>query len=406
MKTQKFWILSALVATLLAIATHAYLTYHSYSLKAGAAKGQSICNINSQFNCDAVSLSSYADVLSVPVALWGLAANVGLLIFILIMMLEMSSDIARVSRANFWLSFLILGSSLVMATISATSLGTYCLFCIGIYVLSVIQAFAGFKLVQGSPLANLRSDFAEGLTGQKWLAVVFILIPAFSFLGNSMARDSFGLKGSERRLEEALYYWQTGLKNDFNLGEGLVFPAGSSDAKMTIVEFADFLCPHCKDAAPGLHAFVENHPGVRLIFKSFPLDGTCNSGMQHKGDGLRCHLAGAVFCADALAQKGWAMHDFIFGEQRSLNLGNWTAKIKEAAEKNGLSTENLMECINSQTSKDLIQRMAAEGLKAQVPGTPSVYVNGQRVDALTYVSDGRLIDQTEKVLETIHKTIQ
>src|SRR5947199_281865 len=39
--------------------------------------------------------------------------------------------------------------------------------------------------------------------------------------------------------------------------------ADASHAKMTIVEFADFLCPHCRAALPTLNAFVDGRKDVR-----------------------------------------------------------------------------------------------------------------------------------------------
>ncbi|MFX8778144.1 DsbA family protein, partial [Acinetobacter baumannii] len=88
--------------------------------------------------------------------------------------------------------------------------------------------------------------------------------------------------------------------------KGLIKSSGDiSKATVTIVEFADFLCPHCKSAATSLDAFINNNPNAKLVFKTFPLDGKCNKGMQHQGDGVRCQLAAAPVCADQMNQSGW-----------------------------------------------------------------------------------------------------
>src|SRR5436190_65734 len=47
---------------------------------------------------------------------------------------------------------------------------------------------------------------------------------------------------------------------------------GPSSAPVTIVEWADFECPHCRHAAPLFEKVVEAHPGkVRLVYKFYPL---------------------------------------------------------------------------------------------------------------------------------------
>ena len=49
---------------------------------------------------------------------------------------------------------------------------------------------------------------------------------------------------------------------------------GPADAPVTMVEFADFECPHCARALPKVEAAVHNHEGrVRLVYKYFPLAG-------------------------------------------------------------------------------------------------------------------------------------
>jgi protein-disulfide isomerase len=48
---------------------------------------------------------------------------------------------------------------------------------------------------------------------------------------------------------------------------------GPKDAKVTVVEFSDYRCPHCKDAAPDVLALIKAHPDVRFVFKELPIFG-------------------------------------------------------------------------------------------------------------------------------------
>lgn len=88
---------------------------------------------------------------------------------------------------------------------------------------------------------------------------------------------------------------------------------------MTIVEFADYLCPHCKVAATSLHNFIKQHPDVLLIFKPFPLDGKSNAALaEHKGNGIRCLLPKITFCMEQLEQKGWQAHEHFLSIKKSI----------------------------------------------------------------------------------------
>jgi protein-disulfide isomerase len=48
---------------------------------------------------------------------------------------------------------------------------------------------------------------------------------------------------------------------------------GPKDAKVTVVEFSDYRCPHCKEAAPDVLALIKAHPDVRFVFKELPIFG-------------------------------------------------------------------------------------------------------------------------------------
>lgn len=48
---------------------------------------------------------------------------------------------------------------------------------------------------------------------------------------------------------------------------------GNPKAKITVIEFYDFQCHHCRDSAPAFDAAIKNNPNVRVIFKDLPIFG-------------------------------------------------------------------------------------------------------------------------------------
>src|SRR6185437_2601668 len=121
---------------------HFYLSTHYYPLKFGFAAGQSICNLNAKFDCDAVASSSYADVFGVPVALFGASANFVLFVMMLLSWLEWTENPERLKRWSLLMAGFVLSASVVMGTISLTEMREYCLFCLTLYALSFIIFFA------------------------------------------------------------------------------------------------------------------------------------------------------------------------------------------------------------------------------------------------------------------------
>lgn len=166
---------------------------------------------------------------------------------------------------------------------------------------------------------------------------------------------------------------------------------------MTVVAFADFRCPHCKMAAPTLHAFTKSHPDVKLVFKPFPLDGTCNDAIKSGGDGISCGLAATVMCSEKIAQKGWAAHDYIFEKQMEITQAqNLDKNIDSVASALNIANEELKKCVKEPSIIELVKKMAKEGETAQIQGTPTVFVNGK------LLGGGQLLP----VLEAAYRSIK
>lgn len=394
-RKNKFLIL-AILATLIAIGVHGYLTLHYYGLKFGLNAGDSFCNINDAFNCDAVAASSFSTVFGVPLALWGAATNLVLLYFLAVTKMNLVENRARTSRYAFLLALFVGIVSVVMATISVTAVGNFCLFCMVAYFLSfvgLVGAWFGAEELTGE---NIKEDLADIATSERWVAGFIIAIPAIAFLGDIMYRESHGLGEIEKIAKERVAYWQVAPVQNFNLNEGLVFQKGTTEPIMTIVEFADFRCSHCANAAPSLHSFTNNHPDVKLIYKAFPLDGTCNEAMQGGGDGISCGLAAATLCAEQMAQKGWQTHDYFFANQMAIiQAHNLDKNLEDMSKSIGLPLDELKTCVKSAAIQERVRNMAREGANAQIRGTPAVFVNGKLLNS------GQLIPVLEAAYQAI-----
>ena len=374
--SEQTWLILLMVISVLTMAVHLYLTLQHYQLKLGLAESPAVCNVSSTFNCDTVSISRYATLFGIPMALLGLITQVIFFTFLISARFSLSSADSSIRRLLFWISLFVAGVSLVMGSFSAFALGTYCLFCMAAYGLSVLQLVASWKL-QGTPLlSRLGSDFGIFIKQSRWVPILLILIPVFAKISHSIVLDSYGFGKLEMIVQDAVSYWESSPVVNFKPETGLQLPARSGEAKMTIVEFADFLCPHCKSAFPTLDAFAQSHPDIQLTYKAFPLDKKCNKDIQREGDGLTCRLTSAVFCAESMNQKGWAAHHWVFERQETFfrGAGDWVSQISQDLQ---LDKQALETCMNSDATHESLQSMAQEGVDAKIQGTPTIYVNGK-----------------------------
>lgn len=362
-----------MISNLLAFATHFYLTMQHYSLKLGIATGPAICNLNTTFNCDAVAASKYSQAFGIPVALLGLIAQVILIIVTITIRFQLSENSESLKKILFIFSAFVAAVSLAMGSISTFVLGTYCLFCMAAYFLSFISLILSYQYYKNA-------DLLAPLTQPRWAIFMIVLSPAVAWMIHSMTMSNYGFDKLTQVVQDSVHEWKSNPRFEFSKDSGLILGDPSS-AKMVIVEFADFLCTHCKMASPSIDSFAQSHPNqVAVIFKTFPLDGSCNPNIEHKGNGFRCQLAALPLCLEAKSKLGWKAHHWIFDNQEKLAQSNdIEAELKDFIESSGESFEETKNCLSSDSTIELIKKMAIEGGQAKIQGTPAIFVNGKEL---------------------------
>ena len=86
---------------------------------------------------------------------------------------------------------------------------------------------------------------------------------------------------------------------------------GASNAAVTLVEYGDFECPNCKQAAPVVKHLLTRFAGrIRLVYRHFPLEE------------VHPHALHAALAAEAAGaqHKFWQMHDLLFDNQSHLKV--------------------------------------------------------------------------------------
>ncbi|MBX2810794.1 MAG: thioredoxin domain-containing protein [Myxococcales bacterium] len=138
---------------------------------------------------------------------------------------------------------------------------------------------------------------------------------------------------------------------------------GPESAPYTIVEFADFQCPHCRIAFGELVSFVQSRSDVQLLYYHFPL--------SHMGPKSLM----AAKATEAARQQGqfWQMAELIYQNQRDIS----EARLNGYAQQIGLDMKKYAAAMaNSSTEKTVLADREL-GSKLGITGTPTVFVNGR-----------------------------
>ena len=364
-----------LLLTILALGLHGYLANKYFLLQNAEATGSSFCNLGGVWNCDAVNTSTFSKMFGQPIALWGLATHIVFLFCQIMVALKQDVD-DNWARLTVYFSVLIAATSLVMGFISLTQIGSLCLFCMSAYILSFLN-LVFLKLAGFNFWGSFKSIGSAIVDKTSWMTVVAVPLLVF-IIGVNWAGPN--QKQNEYLAQDRIAAWSAAPVSKFDLNLGLRLGASPEEAKMTIVEFADFRCPHCKHAAPSIKAFVQSRKDVALLFKAYPLDGTCNNdpGFNGHGDGISCRMAFAVVCAEKLEQKGWKLYDILFEQQEEFRSLPGADEVDKKLCSSGIQDcEKFKTCMSDEATKIMVQQMAQEGTQAGLQGTPTFYVNNK-----------------------------
>ena len=144
---------------------------------------------------------------------------------------------------------------------------------------------------------------------------------------------------------------------------------GPANARVTLVEFADFECPHCRELWEALTAVEQKYPQIRVVYKDFPLT-QIHPWANTAALGGRCAF-------EQSPEAFWKVHDAIFENQDLISPENVWDKLVQFATAVGLNTDTFKSCMSAAGTRTAIDESHAEGVALGVNSTPTVYINGR-----------------------------
>jgi protein-disulfide isomerase len=359
------------------------MAWHHDSYLYGGVREELIgCAESEGVSCDIVNTSAWSEVLTIPLGIWAVVAfgTTG----VVAVQALLGDKSARFGLAA-------AGTIACMASAflfyqSKIELGYVCLWCIRLYITSGLLFVASLAaLPRGLQPGNTFAKVA-GITGAAAVSLLVVFAGGERVYRSSLigvvpdalvasdqhaAVTSADPKGPAPTLSFTVTTEDNAQKT-FTLDEDDAW-RGKADAKVAVVEFADLECGYCKRESAEINRLYAAY-GDRVLFvwKHFPMNPDCNSGVNNKKHRDACRAAVASVCAKDQG-KFWQYADLAFKNQHQLG----DEYLRTYAQTVGMDVGKFDVCVRDPKTLAVVKHDAEAGKSLSIHGTPRIFINGQ-----------------------------
>jgi protein-disulfide isomerase len=148
---------------------------------------------------------------------------------------------------------------------------------------------------------------------------------------------------------------------------------GSASKDLELVEFADFQCPHCKEAQANMDKLAVDFPKARIVFQNFPIAALHPQSVQAAEYGLCVSKLGG---SSAFFQFAAAVFD---GQDGLATPDGAALTLNSAVIKAGLDPTKVSACAATPEIKANVQASIKLGIDVGINAVPTLVVNGHEV---------------------------
>jgi len=171
------------------------------------------------------------------------------------------------------------------------------------------------------------------------------------------------------------------------LEKGINGPShGAATAPVTVVEFSDLQCPHCKEAQPTLDRLAAEDKNARVVFQNFPLPTLHDWAMK---------AAGYADCVGRSSPDAfWKFVESIYAAQSDITAANVDEKLTGFADAAGVKGSDVASCAAKPETTTRVEHSMDLGKSLDVNSTPTIFINGRKLSAggLPYDVLQKLVD--------------
>ena len=163
---------------------------------------------------------------------------------------------------------------------------------------------------------------------------------------------------------------------------------GPESAAVSIVEFSDLQCPHCKDAQPTLEKLVNEDKDVRLVFQNFPLP-------SHDWSVKAAAYADCV--GRSSSDNFFKFVDGVFAAQSDITAANADQKLTSIADGSGVKGADIAACAAKPETETRVEHSVSLGKSLDVNATPTMFINGRKIPGgVDYENLKKIVDFAAK----------
>lgn len=148
---------------------------------------------------------------------------------------------------------------------------------------------------------------------------------------------------------------------------------GAASKDLEIVEFADFQCPHCKEAQANMDKLATDFPNARIVFQNYPLERIHPEAKKAAEYG---------YC---VAKQGGSNGFFQFanavfeGQEGLATADGATLTLNSAVTKAGLDPAKIAACAATPAANEEVEKSVKLAQDLNINQTPSLMINGRQV---------------------------
>ncbi len=347
----------------------------------------SICAVSENVNCETVALSPFSVFAGLPVSVWGIMG------YMIMGMIGAWGGLGP-RRQPPWMhggllffatfSFAI---SIALSIVSMTRIDSICLFCMTSYAISVALFVLAVITVQrsGTIIWRLPSSAIGSFFSNPALAGCLLLtIAAMVSMVEAAVKPYWESPGWKdlpqlnRGIDEQGHHW-----------------IGATNPTLTVVEFSDYECPHCRKAHKRIRILAAEYPSeVRLYHKHLPLDRKCYPLLKRDFHRFACHFAKAAECAGE-QEKFWEMNDALFSIQNEIKSRD--VDVELLAVRLGLDRPSFRECMSAKETEEKMKLQMKDALKKKLSSTPTFFIGSLKFTGQIPKSElARLLREAKK----------
>jgi protein-disulfide isomerase len=140
---------------------------------------------------------------------------------------------------------------------------------------------------------------------------------------------------------------------------------GAEEPALTVIEYGDFGCPFCFSVSRPLQSLLDRYDSLRLVWRHSP------DSEFHPGADLAAELSELA----AVHGKFWEAHSLLLAGRERFS----TEDLLSVGGRLDLDPAEVESAIRDRTYRERVLEDVAGGRKADVHGTPTFFVGGERL---------------------------